>query len=195
MRAQYISQCFELDRIPEGFATILTQATRTDVSWNRGKSTAKTPRIDIFFTAQTNEGRRYLTNSGNAWSGAQYYDTWNARFEVDVVTNRKTNPAENRKLIGLVRFNFQTGTLIDTWTELVSPYHSITSMIEAAEQCETDNEDNTDTTRLVFEGLVNVRADAWPITAPIYPGVPELFNLANDETFLLCDGENFLLAS
>lgn len=195
MRAQFESQLFEMDRIPEGFAAILTAAKVGNVSYNRGTKTTGTPRVDIFFTAETVEGRRFLRNPANGWSGAQPYNAWQARFEVDVVTNRETNAAENRKLIGIVRHNFQLYRLIDTWTEAVSPYHSITSMAEAAEQAETDNGDNTDTTRMVFVGLVNIRDDAWPIPVQVTPATPQFFNLTNEETFLLVGQENFLLAS
>lgn len=195
MRAQFITQLFELDRIAQGFASILEADKVANVGYNRGTKVASTPRVDIFMTAGTNEGRRFLSNPNNAWSGAQFYDTWNARFEVDIVTNRGTNPEETRKLIGIVRYNFQTARLLDTWTEVVSPYHSITSMVEVAEQAEVENEDNTDTVRLVFEGLVNIRADAWPMPGVPTPAIPQLFDLEGGETFLLEDQQNFLLES
>jgi hypothetical protein len=185
MRAQFFSQLYELDRIAEGFASILTAAKCPNVGFNRGASTDQTPRVEIFMTAETNEGRRFLADPFNASSTAQPYDTWNARFEIDVVTNRETNREEARKLIGLVRYNFQLFRLIETWTENVSPYHSITSMIEVGEQAEIDNEDNTDTTRVVFEGLVNIRADAWPIPAYQVQIPTPAFDLEGPDVFLL----------
>lgn len=188
------SQLFELDRIPEAFAAILT-AQGVNASYNRGRNVDKTPRVEIAMTAGTNEGRRFLRNRGNGWSGAQPYNTWAARFEVDVTTNRTTNWEEHRKLVGIVRYNFQLYRLIETWTEAVAPFHSISSMIEEDEQMEISSEDNTDTTRLVFTGLVNIRDDSWPIPTPPTLGVVEYFDLMDGESFFTMDQENFELAS
>lgn len=195
MKAQYESQLYELDRIAEAFASILTAAKVANVSWNRARGVHGTPRVDIFMTVETNEGHRFPRNPTEPSSAAQPYDVWNARFEVDVVTNRTTNPAEARKLIGIVRYHFQLWVIQTLWTEAVSPYHEIVSMIEAAEQMEMDNEDNTDAVRMVFEGMVKIRDDAWPIPAPPFFGSPQLFDLVSGETFLLESGDNFVLVA
>jgi len=100
---------------------------------------------------------------------------------------RKTNGNQHNPLVGLVRWCFQQYRLIETWTEAISPYHSITSIREAGEQDTVENDDNTDTTNLVFIGLCNIRADAWGTEAPPqfeFNGESQ-FNLIEDEPFLL----------
>jgi len=161
-RAEADWQVFNLDFVEDALVTILNGK---GITANGKRSTAKrkTPCVELNLQTQAVQGQRFTRFPSVPSALVQPYDTWTYELKVQCFTDRTVNGTYHPELVGRVRALLQYGWLTLTFTETVSPYHSITDIRESSAPTDFLSDDNLDVTELTFTGMLNVRAEAWPI--------------------------------
>lgn len=122
--------------------------------------TDTTPRVDLQFVLGA-PVHRHILNPSNGNAQAQPFDAWQYNLLATIVTERTQNGNQHVELIGKTRYNLQYFRLLDTFTSVVCPYHSITSIEEVGQQDSVDDANNIQMTQLTFRGVLNIRESAW----------------------------------
>lgn len=115
----------------------------------------ETPWLEISFLVGRIHGHQYLYADGR-----KFYDTWvDSRLELKVCTNRGTNAAAHKVILGRARSIVQLCSLAQTWDQA---YHAITDMREAGTTSGCDTENDLDFSTITFSVVHNIKNDAWP---------------------------------
>lgn len=164
--ANPVSQIFELDLVESVFVTILNASTILAYPLNaQGKrevDTNLTPRVEIQLTPKPIEGRRHLIDTRINNSIFQPYNTWTFDLSASIITNRETNGVKHLPMMGAVRWELTRYRLLTTFTETVSPYHSLIDIRDGGELVSYDSDKNLDTSKILLSGMFAAREDSWP---------------------------------
>lgn len=154
------SQLYELDRVEIGFWKILLNQG-LPAQRKRDADTNTTPRVELELETEVVQSNRRIA-ANQPHSNYQYFNAWNFKLTATVVTNREQNGDNHGPLLGLVRWNFQMGTIIQTWTPGICATHKIVDMRE--ESCPADvwNDGGCDISAVSFSGMFCIPDPIWP---------------------------------
>lgn len=127
----------------------------TNIYRSREGANENTPWLEISFLVGRVHGHQYRYADGR-----KYYDTWvDSRLELKVCTQRQTNAAAHKVILGRSRSLVQLSELAQTWAQ---QYHSITDIREAGTTHGCDTENDLDFSVVTFSVVHNIKATAWP---------------------------------
>lgn len=158
--AQSESQLFELERVEDALYRIFLQ--QGIPAQKRFESqTNETPYVELQLVIDRPVHQKQR-NANNAFAAAQPFDSWAYTLTATVNTERTQNGSQHVTLIGKTRLALQYYRLLTTLNETVSPYHTLTSIVEVGQQDSVDNSGNLQMSQLTFRGILNIRENAWP---------------------------------
>ncbi len=149
------------DTVLPRYAAVLTAASVTNAV-PRATSDLATPRCELHMAMGGTDGHAYSTPSGEIM-----HDRWRFTLEAKIVTARNQNAASHATYLGKVRHLLLAPSTSTTINALLS-YHIICKQLQAEDPTEQDviPDEDFDITNLKFSGMVAIRTDAWPLTAP-----------------------------
>lgn len=122
--------------------------------------TNDTPRVELQFVLGA-PVHRHVLDTDNINAQAQPFDAWQYQLLATITTERTRNGNQHVPLIGKTRYNLQYFRLLETFTDIVAPYHAITSIEEVNQLDSVDDPNNLQMTQLTFRGILNIRESAW----------------------------------
>lgn len=151
---------FEDTLIPR-YAAVLTTNSVTNYS-PRGTADLASPRVELTMQMGGTDGHAFTVPGGGTM-----FDRWNFTLAVRVVTARNQSAASHATYLGKVRYLMLAPSTSTTINALLS-YHvlCIQLMAEDPSELEVIPEEDHDVTNLKFSGMVAIKSDAWPATAP-----------------------------
>lgn len=154
-------QCFDFDQVEVAFCTILS-GLGIKAFKKRTIETRTTPCVEVSLQTNGVQGQRNLRFPLITNDLVQPYSAYKYTLTCSVYSERQENGSYHAKTVAKVRAYLQYYWLTNTFTETVSPYHSITEIREADSPSDIAQEDNLDITQLTFTGVLNIRDNAWP---------------------------------
>ena len=151
---------FEDTLVPR-YAAVLTANSVTNAS-QRGTGDLSTPRVELVVAMGGTDDHAQSVTGGKVM-----FDRWKFSLSARVVTARNQNAASHTTYLGKVRYLLLAPSTSTTINALLS-YHTLCSQLTAEESSEMDvtPEEDQDATTLKFSGMVAIKTDAWPESAP-----------------------------
>lgn len=99
--------------------------------------------------------------------GAVMFDRWRFTILATVVTGRNQNNSTHSTYLGKVRYLMLAPSTSTTINAALS-YHKVCAQLTAEDTTDISQQqdEDQDRTTLTFSGMVMIRADAWPNSAP-----------------------------
>ena len=151
---------FEDTLVPR-YAAVLTANSVTNAS-QRGTGDLSTPRVELVVAMGGTDDHGHVV-----YGGATMFDQWRFSITARVVTARNQNAASHTAYLGKVRYLMLAPSTSTTINALLS-YHEVCSQLISEDSSEMDvmAEEDQDATTLKFSGIVAIKPDAWPASAP-----------------------------
>lgn len=149
------------DTILPQYAAVLTAASVTNYRM-RSTSDLTTPRVELEMHMGGTDGHGYVTPSGHVM-----HDRWTFTIHAKVVTARNQSASSHATYLGKVRHLLLAPSTTATINAALS-YHTICKQLQAEQppEMEAIADEDHDETQLKFSGMVSIRTDAWPSSAP-----------------------------
>lgn len=151
---------FEDILLPQ-YEAVLEAASVTAVT-TRQTDNISSPRVELSLRmGGTDDHAQVVTG------GATMFDRWKFTITATVVTGRNKNNSTHATYLGKVRYLMLAPSTSTTINAAIS-YHKVCSQLIAEDPTDIgmDQEEDQDRTTLTFSGMVMIRADAWPSSAP-----------------------------
>lgn len=151
---------FEDTLLPQYKAVLTTNSVTSYIL--RSTSDMATPRVEMEMMMGGTDGHAFTVPGGGTM-----FDRWNFTLNVKVVTARNQSAASHTTYLGKVRYLMLAPSTHTTINALLS-YHvlCIQLMGEDPSELEVIPDEDHDVTTLKFSGMVAIKSDAWPATAP-----------------------------
>lgn len=149
------------DTIIPRYAAVLTTNSVTNAS-PRGTAELSSPRAELTMTMTGTDNHAAVVTGSKTM-----FDRWTFTMAVRVVTARNQSAASHATYLGKVRYLMLAPSTSTTINALLS-YHVLCAqlMAEDASELEVIPEEDHDVTNLKFSGVVAIKSDAWPLSAP-----------------------------
>lgn len=151
---------FEDTVLPQ-YDSVLAAASLTT---NRMRETGDlgTPRVELEMHMGGTDGHAYTTPSGETM-----HDRWRFTLHARVVTARNQSAASHATYLGKVRHKLLAPSTSTTINAALS-YHVLCKQLQAEDPTENEvlADEDHDITLMKFSGMVAIRTDAWPNSAP-----------------------------
>jgi hypothetical protein len=162
-RASADWQCFDFDQVEKAFCTILN-GLGVKAFQKRSIEKRTTPSVEVRLETNGTQGGQFVRFPHARFSQVQPFSNFIFTLNVAAISERTENGTSHAELVARTRAYLQYYWLTLTFTETVSPYHSITEIREIDSPSDIAPEDNLDITQLTFTGIFNIRDTSWPLT-------------------------------
>lgn len=162
MSAPDLATVYQIEKhVEEGLATVLAAETGLACFTTFSASELTTPRLEIVSELGAMTGQY-----GNPTIDGEprcVMNTWEIQFTVRYVTDvieRGASAAQHSIVRGQVR------AAMAVWRGLFTadafPYHTLGRPLDVSTAVDVNNDEDFDTSEMVFSSPVNIRDDAWP---------------------------------
>lgn len=156
-------QVFDFDLVEKAFCTILT-GLGIKAFQKRSIEKRTTPAVEVRLETNGVQGGQFVRFPNARHSQVQPFVNFFFTLNVAAISERISNGISHAELVARTRAYLQYYWLTNTFTETVSPYHSITEIREIDSPSDIAPDDNLDITQLTFTGIFNIRDTSWPLT-------------------------------